>query len=62
MNNVLTNDNTTMNNSGEICIRKPAAFYNSQNNRRKKNVFFTFFVRHVLAFLMFFKFLERFLF
>jgi len=28
MNNVLTNDKTTINNNGEICIRKLAAFYN----------------------------------
>lgn len=28
MNNVLTNDKTTINNNGEICIRKLGAFYN----------------------------------
>jgi len=32
MNNVLTNDNTTMNNSGEICRRKLAAFYNKSKH------------------------------
>ena len=31
MNNVLTNDNTTINNNGEICMRKLAAFYNKQS-------------------------------